>query len=34
LAELLKDLDSAISKKHKIKKLENKIVKRIKKSES
>jgi predicted PurR-regulated permease PerM len=34
LAELLKDLDSAISKKHKIKKLQKKIVKRIKKSES
>lgn len=34
LMEILKDIDKAITKKHKIKILENKIIKRIQKSES
>jgi hypothetical protein len=31
---LLKDVDKAVTRKHKVKKLENKVIKRVKKSES
>jgi predicted PurR-regulated permease PerM len=34
LAELLKDIDDAISKKHKLRKIEKKLLKRVKKTES
>jgi predicted PurR-regulated permease PerM len=34
LAELLKDIDKAISKKHKLRKIEKRLLKRVKKTES